>query len=88
MNAIPVSALALCVIPYGPSQFVEETLVQLLAGALDTLNKENCSLIGGHTTEGRDLSLGFSINGQVLPTEILRKGPIKLFSIITLIILQ
>ena len=77
MNAIPTNVLALCVIPYALGDVVEDTLVQLLAGAVDVFEKEKCALVGGHTTEGHDLSLGFSINGQVLPENILRKGPLQ-----------
>ena len=32
MNGEAVSALALCVLPYGPEEKVEQTLVHMLAG--------------------------------------------------------
>ena len=34
MNGIAVSALAVCVVPYGPEHIVEDTLVQILAGTI------------------------------------------------------
>jgi selenide,water dikinase len=67
MNGIPTSALAICMVPLGLDQDVEDTLVQLLAGCLDVLQRENCTLVGGHTTEGADLTFGLSVNGYVHP---------------------
>ena len=39
----------------------EEDLVQVMAGALSTLSAAGCDLVGGHTCEGADLALGFSV---------------------------
>eukprot|EP00602_Paraphysomonas_sp_CaronLab_P002601 CAMPEP_0185020772 /NCGR_PEP_ID=MMETSP1103-20130426/3420_1 /TAXON_ID=36769 /ORGANISM="Paraphysomonas bandaiensis, Strain Caron Lab Isolate" /LENGTH=789 /DNA_ID=CAMNT_0027551885 /DNA_START=30 /DNA_END=2396 /DNA_ORIENTATION=- len=75
MNADPVSALALCVLPYGPEPKVEDNLVQMLAGMCSMLQEENCALIGGHTSEGTDAALGLSVNGTVVEGGELRKGP-------------
>lgn len=44
---------------------MEGTLEQLLAGALRALNEAGCSLIGGHTCEGAEVALGFSVNGVI-----------------------
>jgi selenide,water dikinase len=76
MNAEAVSALALCVLPYGPEQMMEEELVQMLAGALKMLSAANCSLVGGHTSEGAEAALGFSVTGVVHPQRALVKGPL------------
>lgn len=76
MNGEPVSALALCVIPFGPERLVEETLVQVLAGMLHTLRAENCALVGGHTSEGAELAAGLAANGVVDPARVLPKGPL------------
>lgn len=37
--------------------------------------EENCSLVGGHTSEGRDFSVGLSVTGVVSESNVLRKGP-------------
>jgi selenide,water dikinase len=78
MNGVAITALALCVLPYGPEAIVEDNLVQMLAGAMSTLHKEGCSLVGGHTSEGADIALGLAVNGVVHPQNVLNKGPVKI----------
>ena len=70
MNAQPVSALALCVLPYGSESKVEESLVQMLSGVLTVLEAEGCALVGGHTSEGSELAFGLSCNGVVHPSQV------------------
>eukprot|EP00597_Dinobryon_sp_UTEXLB2267_P005722 CAMPEP_0170061660 /NCGR_PEP_ID=MMETSP0019_2-20121128/3152_1 /TAXON_ID=98059 /ORGANISM="Dinobryon sp., Strain UTEXLB2267" /LENGTH=460 /DNA_ID=CAMNT_0010267561 /DNA_START=498 /DNA_END=1879 /DNA_ORIENTATION=+ len=74
MNGEAVSALALCVLPFGPENKVEQTLIHILAGALCQLGRENCALVGGHTSEGAELAMGLSVTGAVHPDKVLRKG--------------
>jgi selenide, water dikinase len=75
MNAKPITALALCVIPYGPESHVEDALTHVLAGAMDVLADEGCALVGGHTSEGAEMALGLSVNGSVNPESVFPKGP-------------
>lgn len=77
MNAEAQTALAVCVIPYASEKIIEDTLTQLLAGVMIGLKKVNCQLVGGHTSEGEELSIGLSVNGLVDSNKVLRKGPIK-----------
>lgn len=74
MGATAQSALAIATIPYAEPAKVEETLYQLLSGAVKVLNQAHAPLIGGHTTEGAELGLGFSSNGLAYPDKLLRKG--------------
>jgi len=74
MGATPQSALAIATIPYGLESKVEETLYQLLSGAVKVLSDAQTPLVGGHTTEGAELEFGLSCNGLVHPDKLLRKG--------------
>ena len=50
--------------------------MQMLAGALKTLKEANCALVGGHTSEGTEAALGFTVTGTVHPQQTLPKGPL------------
>lgn len=77
MAATPQSALAVVTVPYGTQDKVEETLYQLLSGAMSVLFQAQAPLIGGHTTEGAELAFGLTCNGLATPNQILRKGGMK-----------
>jgi selenide,water dikinase len=74
MGATPQTALAIATIPYALEAKVEETLYQLLSGAVKVLTQAQTSLVGGHTTEGAELGFGLSCNGLAHPDQLLRKG--------------
>ena len=77
MGAQPQSALAIATIPYGASAKIEETLYQLLSGAVKVLDRAEAPLIGGHTTGGAELGFGLSCNGLAIPDKLLRKTGMK-----------
>lgn len=59
------SATAVATVPPGLEAKVEDVLLQMMTGAVEVLNEAGCALVGGHTGEGRELALGFAINGLV-----------------------
>ena len=77
MGGDPQTALAVATVPFGIESKVEDTLTQMMSGAMEILNDTNCSLVGGHTSEGPELSLGFSVNGLIDRDKIMRKGGLK-----------
>jgi selenide,water dikinase len=65
MGATPHTAAAIAVVPPGLDRQTQSLLSQLMAGAVQVLNAAGCALVGGHSGEGPELSLGFAINGLV-----------------------
>lgn len=77
MGAEGQTALAIATVPYGLEQKTEDTLSQMLQGAEEVLHDAGVALVGGHTSEGAELSLGFAINGLAEPADLLRKGGMR-----------
>lgn len=74
MGAEPYHVLAIATVPYATPAKQEDTLFHLLAGTQKALLGTPAPLVGGHTTEGPELALGFACTGIVPPDRILRKG--------------
>jgi selenide, water dikinase len=76
MGATAQSATAVATVPPGLEAKVEDVLTQMMTGAMVILEDAQCALVGGHTGEGKELALGFAINGLIDddPSKILRKG--------------
>ncbi len=74
MGAEAQTALAIATVPYGLESKVEDVLAQMLLGAEEVLQDAGAALVGGHSSEGAELSLGFAINGLADPQDYLRKG--------------
>ena len=49
-------------------------LVQMLAGCLFVLKRECCALVGGHTAEGAECSMGLAVSGVAHPDKVFHKG--------------
>jgi selenide,water dikinase len=77
MGGEPQTALAIATVPYGLEAKVEADLSAMMAGANEVLRDAGCALVGGHTSEGAELALGFAINGLVPQSAALRKGGLQ-----------
>ena len=72
-GATPRFALAQVTIPETDPERAEELLYQVLAGARAALDADGITLVGGHTTEGDELAVGFAVFGEAHGT-LLRLG--------------
>lgn len=61
IGAEPFAALAMVTLPVGPERQQEELLYQVLAGGLRELRTMGATLVGGHTIEGPQLTVGFTL---------------------------
>jgi len=73
MAATPRHALATVTLPYAAPGKMSADLKQVLAGALGIFDQTGTSLIGGHTGEGAELALGFTVHGYAREADLLRK---------------
>jgi len=77
MGGEPQTALAVATVPYGLEAQVEADLSAMLLGANEMLRTAGCALVGGHTSEGAEMALGFAINGLVPRAAAIRKGGMR-----------
>ncbi len=77
MGAEAQSVLAIATVPYGREKVVEETLYDLLAGALSIIEPSGAVLAGGHSSEGAELAFGLNVNGIIDPKKVWRKSGLK-----------
>ena len=77
MGGTPRHAMAIAVLPFGKPRIVAEDLFQLLAGAKSSFDREGVEVVGGHSSEGAELSVGFSVSGSVKRSDLRRKGGLK-----------
>ncbi len=77
MGAEPQTALMIATVPYGLEAKVEADLSDMMQGANEILRDAGCALVGGHTSEGAELSLGFAVNGLARRGGVLRKGGLR-----------
>ena len=74
MGAEAQAAMAIATVPYGKERVVEQQLQQMMEGALQVLNQHNAALIGGHSSEGAELSFGLSVTGLIEKQKLLAKS--------------
>lgn len=62
VDATPQSAQVMVTLPSASETIVERDLHWLMTGLVSALNEEGCALVGGHTTQGDELSVGVVVN--------------------------
>lgn len=73
-GATPRFAMAFVTIPDDESARAEERLFQVLAGARAAFDADGVTLVGGHTTAGGELTVGFAVWGSAAsPDALLRQ---------------
>src|SRR5262249_47706878 len=77
MNARPFTALAIATLPYARGPIQEAQLFELLSGAVGSLKELGVVLTGGHTTEGPELALGFSVTGFAEEGRLFQKANLR-----------
>ncbi len=68
-GARPIAALAIATIPPGPDAQQAQLLYDLLAGGLAEFKALGATLAGGHTIEGPQTMIGYTIIGESLSRE-------------------
>lgn len=79
MGADPQAAMAIVTLPFGVGAKSEELLEPLMAGVARVVADAGATLVGGHTSEGPEMSVGLSAQGlaprdAVIPKRGLRPG--------------
>ncbi len=77
MGAKPLSALAIATLPPSNTSKAEELLFQLMSGSVHEFDQAGATVIGGHTGEAGDVSLGFTVNGLADAGRLLAKGGLQ-----------
>ena len=77
MGAEPQAAMTMATLPVWPEEKLVDELRQMLRGALHVFDREGVSLVGGHTGEGAELTLGFTVTGLIEPDRALRKAALR-----------
>ena len=63
MGAKPQAALASLVLPRMNARLQAETLREIMAAASETFRAAGAGIVGGHTSQGAELTIGFSVTG-------------------------
>ena len=76
MGAQPTGALAMIQLPLGHPRAQRQVMRELMAGAVEELNRAGAAIVGGHSIEGPRLLAGFTVLGNQL-SDPKTKGMLK-----------
>ncbi|MDA1048956.1 MAG: selenide, water dikinase SelD [Planctomycetota bacterium] len=77
LGAQPFAALASATIPVGKPRQQEQLLYEVLAGGLHEFRQMGATLVGGHTIEGPQLTVGFTMLASQGPGAPLTKAGLR-----------
>ncbi|MEM7098307.1 MAG: selenide, water dikinase SelD [Pseudomonadota bacterium] len=60
----PSAGLCFVTVPLMAEDLMEEELYQVLMGVTHVLNEDGAALVGGHSAEGAELSIGLTVTGE------------------------
>ncbi len=84
MGAEPQAALAIVSLPAWSDDKLAEELRQMLLGAQSIFGPSDAALVGGHTSESAEVSLGFSVTGLIDRERLLTKASLRLDDVLIL----
>jgi selenide,water dikinase len=73
MGGQPRTAMAWVAVPHAEEELMEDDLYQSMAGAVHALEEAGAALVGGHSGEATELSVGFAVSGTVDEHDVWRK---------------
>ena len=74
MAGKPTFALALATVPAMADAMMEEDLFQMMSGALAVFRDHDVDLIGGHSAEGAETSIAFTVGGGLEGAGLIKGG--------------
>ena len=77
MGAKPWTALAVAAVPYDGRTKMRAELAAMMEGAARVFESDGCALVGGHSGEGLEASLGFAVTGLADARQIWRKSALR-----------
>jgi len=78
MGGLPRAAMAWVTVPYAAEALMEEDLYQVMCGAKDVVEDAGADIVGGHSGEGPELSVGFALSGTVHEDDVWNKHRIAI----------
>jgi selenide,water dikinase len=63
MGAVPQAVLAQIILPRMTDVLQQRTLAEIMQAASEVFTAEGAAIVGGHSTQGAELTLGFTVTG-------------------------
>lgn len=84
MGCMPHSALAVVGIPAASKEISKSQLREIMLGCSESLEENDCALVGGHSAESKDLQFGLCVNGFAEQDKLLSKDGMQTGDIVIL----